>query len=109
MLLRPKTRNPLDMMQKDSWCILDKRYIYEKYELEFETGKGERALYLQDDLFNHIVWGPRIWRLWGFLFDCIERPNELDFAIGPGHFGASRSFMMKKMSFKSISNHYFTS
>ncbi|MCD9641180.1 hypothetical protein HAX54_027140 [Datura stramonium] len=34
------------------------------------------------------------------LSDCIERPNELGFPIGPGHFGASGSFMMKRMSFK---------
>ena len=25
------------------------------------------------------VWAPRIWCPWGFLFDCIERPNSLGF------------------------------
>jgi hypothetical protein len=34
---------------------------------------------IEEDLFNNIVWAPRIWRPWGFLFDCIERPNELGF------------------------------
>ncbi|MCE5167299.1 Protein Ycf2, partial [Datura stramonium] len=32
LLLRPKPRNPLDMMQKGSWSILDQRFLYEKYE-----------------------------------------------------------------------------
>ncbi|KAL2958020.1 hypothetical protein AAZX31_18G183700 [Glycine max] len=34
---------------------------------------------IEEDFFNHIVWAPRIWHPWGFLFDCIERPNELGF------------------------------
>ncbi|CAA2975141.1 Ycf2 (chloroplast), partial [Olea europaea subsp. europaea] len=34
---------------------------------------------LEEHLFNHIVWAPRIWCPWGFLFDCVERPNELGF------------------------------
>ncbi|KAG5630800.1 hypothetical protein H5410_002517 [Solanum commersonii] len=75
----PEPRNPLDMMQKSSWSILDKRFLYEKYELEFEEGERKGALDPQEDLFNHIVWAPRIWRPWGFLFDCIERPNEFGF------------------------------
>ncbi|CAN4117970.1 unnamed protein product [Withania somnifera] len=57
------------MMQKGSWSILDQRFLYEKYESEFEEGEGEGALDPQEDLFNHIVWAPRIWRPWGFLFD----------------------------------------
>lgn len=36
----------------------------------------------------------------GFLFDYIERPNELIFSIGRGHFRVNRPFMMKRMSFK---------
>lgn len=43
---------------------------------------GEGALdpqQIEEDLFNYIVWAPRIWRPWAFLFDCIERPNELGF------------------------------
>ncbi|PHT66221.1 hypothetical protein T459_30646 [Capsicum annuum] len=88
LLLRPKPRNPLDMMQKGSWSILDQRFLY---ETEFEEGEGEGALDPQEDLFNHIVWAPRIWSPWGFLFDCIERPNELGFPYW------SRSFRDKRI------------
>nr|ATL62575.1 Ycf2 [Luculia grandifolia] len=82
LLPRPEPRNPLDMMQSGSCSILDQRFLYEKYESEFEEGEGEGALdpqQIEEDLFNHIVWAPRIWRPWAFLFDCIERPNELGF------------------------------
>nr|ATL62654.1 Ycf2 [Mostuea sp. Bremer et al. 5077] len=82
LLLRPEPRNPLDMMQSGSCSILDQRFLYEKYESEFEEGEGEGALdpqQIEEDLFNHIVWAPRIWRPWAFLFDCIERPNSLGF------------------------------
>nr|YP_010601414.1 hypothetical protein RF2 [Ceratocephala testiculata]YP_010601431.1 hypothetical protein RF2 [Ceratocephala testiculata]QFV18864.1 Ycf2 [Ceratocephala falcata]QFV18881.1 Ycf2 [Ceratocephala falcata]WAL35703.1 hypothetical protein RF2 [Ceratocephala testiculata]WAL35704.1 hypothetical protein RF2 [Ceratocephala testiculata] len=84
LLLRSEPRNPLDMMQTGSYSIVDQRFLDEKYELEFEEegGEGEGALdpqQLEEDLFNHIVWAPRIWHPWGNLFDCIERPNELGF------------------------------
>nr|YP_010478081.1 Ycf2 [Carpesium cernuum]YP_010478100.1 Ycf2 [Carpesium cernuum]UVI59525.1 Ycf2 [Carpesium cernuum]UVI59544.1 Ycf2 [Carpesium cernuum] len=94
LLLRPEPRNPLDMMQKGSCSILDQRFLYEKDESEFEEGEGEGALdrqQIEEDLFNHIVWAPRIWRPWGFLFDCIERPNELGFPYW------SRSFRGKRI------------
>uniref|UniRef100_A0A6N2L6S9 Protein Ycf2 n=1 Tax=Salix viminalis TaxID=40686 RepID=A0A6N2L6S9_SALVM len=57
-------------------------FLYEKYESEFEEGEVEGILdpqQIEEDLFNHIVWAPRIWSPWGFLFDCIERPNSLGF------------------------------
>uniref|UniRef100_UPI003002A2F3 Ycf2 n=1 Tax=Potentilla californica TaxID=654646 RepID=UPI003002A2F3 len=80
LLLRPEPRNPLDMMQNGSCSIVDQRFFYEQYESEFEEGEGVLDLQrIEEDLFNHIVWAPRIWRPWGFLFDCIERPNELGF------------------------------
>nr|ATL62496.1 Ycf2 [Coptosapelta flavescens] len=82
LLLRPEPRNPLDMMQSGYCSILDQRFLYQKYESEFEGGEGEGALdpqQIEEDLFNHIVWAPRIWRPWAFLFDCIERTNELGF------------------------------
>nr|YP_010581446.1 hypothetical protein RF2 [Triphyophyllum peltatum]YP_010581463.1 hypothetical protein RF2 [Triphyophyllum peltatum]UZT27851.1 hypothetical protein RF2 [Triphyophyllum peltatum]UZT27868.1 hypothetical protein RF2 [Triphyophyllum peltatum] len=81
LLFRPEPRNPLDMMQNGYCSIGDHRFLYEKYESEFEEGE-EVALgsqQIEEDLFNHIVWAPRIWHPWGFLFDCIERPNELGF------------------------------
>ncbi|KAG8369099.1 hypothetical protein BUALT_Bualt15G0114900 [Buddleja alternifolia] len=94
LLLRPEPRNPLDMMQNGSCSIFEQRFLYEKYESEFEEGEGEGALdpqQIEEDLFNHIVWAPRIWRPWGFLFDCMERPNELGFPYW------SRSFRGKRI------------
>ncbi|KAF3455704.1 hypothetical protein FNV43_RR00346 [Rhamnella rubrinervis] len=38
-------------------------FLYEQYELEFEEGEGEGVLNpqrIEEDLFNHIVWAPRI-------------------------------------------------
>ncbi|KAK4849052.1 hypothetical protein QYF36_020274 [Acer negundo] len=71
----------------------DRRFLYEKYESEFEEGEGEGVLdpqHIEEDLFNHIVWAPRIWRPWGFLFDCIERPNSLGFTYRAGSFRGKR-------------------
>jgi len=73
------------MMQNESCSIIDQRFLYEKYESEFEEGEVEGILDLQQielDLFNHIVWASRIRSSWGFLFDCIERPIHWDFSIG---------------------------
>ncbi|KAL5551821.1 hypothetical protein UlMin_001997 [Ulmus minor] len=68
------------MMQNGSCSIVDQRFLYEQYKSEFEEGEGVlNPQRIEEDLFNHIVWAPRIWRPWGFLFDCIERPNELGF------------------------------
>ncbi|KAM3238653.1 hypothetical protein P3L10_013686 [Capsicum annuum] len=69
-LLRPEPSNPLDMMQKVSWSIIDQRFLY---ETKFKEGEGEGFLDPPKDLFNHIVWAPRISSPWGFL------PNELGF------------------------------
>ncbi|KAK9044857.1 hypothetical protein V6N11_058748 [Hibiscus sabdariffa] len=81
------------MMQNGSCSIVDQRNLYEKYESEFEEGEGEGVLdpqQIEEDLFNHIVWAPRIWLPWGFLFDCIERPNELGFPYWAGSFRGKR-------------------
>nr|YP_010274518.1 hypothetical chloroplast RF21 [Wisteria brachybotrys]UJT97038.1 hypothetical chloroplast RF21 [Wisteria brachybotrys]UJT97342.1 hypothetical chloroplast RF21 [Wisteria brachybotrys] len=92
LLLRSEPRNPLNMIQKGSSSIVDQRFLYEKSESEFEEGEGVLdPEQIEEDLFNHIVWAPRIWRPWGFLFDCIERPNELGFPYG------ARSFRDKRM------------
>ena len=85
--------NPLDMMQNGSCSIVDQRFLYEQYESEFEEGEREGVLdpqQIEEDLFNHIVWAPRIWRPWGFLFDCIERPNELGFPYWARSFRGKR-------------------
>nr|YP_009109941.1 hypothetical chloroplast RF21 [Trifolium strictum]AIJ28408.1 hypothetical chloroplast RF21 [Trifolium strictum] len=80
LLLRTERRNPLNMIQNGSRSILDQRFLYEKYESGFEEGEGVLDPQpLEEDLLNHIVWAPRIWRPWGFLFDCLERSNELGF------------------------------
>nr|YP_009440717.1 hypothetical chloroplast RF21 [Aristolochia contorta]YP_009440734.1 hypothetical chloroplast RF21 [Aristolochia contorta]ATI10676.1 hypothetical chloroplast RF21 [Aristolochia contorta]ATI10693.1 hypothetical chloroplast RF21 [Aristolochia contorta]UAU41069.1 Ycf2 [Aristolochia contorta]UAU41086.1 Ycf2 [Aristolochia contorta] len=84
LLLRSEPRNQLDMMQNGSCSIVDQRFLYEKYESEFEEEEEEGALdpqqkQIEEGLFNHIVWAPRIWRPCGNIFDCIERPNELGF------------------------------
>nr|YP_009751155.1 hypothetical protein RF2 [Pyrularia edulis]YP_009751166.1 hypothetical protein RF2 [Pyrularia edulis]QIJ98534.1 hypothetical protein RF2 [Pyrularia edulis]QIJ98535.1 hypothetical protein RF2 [Pyrularia edulis] len=91
LLLRPEPRNPLDMMQNGSCSIVDQRFLYEKYESEFEEGEGALdPQQIEEDLFNHIVWAPRIWHPWGFLFDCIERPNELGFPYWARSFRGKR-------------------
>nr|QKK50001.1 Ycf2 [Scoliaxon mexicanus]QKK50021.1 Ycf2 [Scoliaxon mexicanus] len=93
LLFRSEPRDPLYMMQDGSCSIVDKRFLYEKYESEFEEGEGEGVLdpqQIEEDLFNHIVWAPRIWRPRGFLFDCIERPNELGFPYLAGSFRGKR-------------------
>nr|QPF16914.1 Ycf2 protein [Onobrychis viciifolia] len=80
-VLRPEPVNPLTMIQNGSCSIVDQRFLYEKYESEFEKGEGVfDSQQIEEDLFNHIVWAPRIWRPWGFLFDdYIEKPNEWGF------------------------------
>nr|QJA16188.1 Ycf2 [Siraitia grosvenorii] len=91
LLLRPEPRNPLDMIQNGSCSIVDQRFLYEQYESEFEEGEGVLdPQQIEEDLFNHIVWAPRIWRPWGFLFDCIERPNSLGFPYWARSFRGKR-------------------
>nr|QVX28783.1 hypothetical protein RF2 [Poiretia bahiana]QVX28800.1 hypothetical protein RF2 [Poiretia bahiana] len=91
LLLRPEPRNPLNMIKNGSCSIVDQRFLYEKYESEFEEGGGVLdPQQIEEDLFNHIVWAPRIWRPWGFLFDCIERPNELGFPYWARSFRGKR-------------------
>nr|UKO32389.1 hypothetical chloroplast RF21 [Ipomoea aquatica]UKO32409.1 hypothetical chloroplast RF21 [Ipomoea aquatica]BDR61945.1 hypothetical protein RF2 [Ipomoea aquatica]BDR61965.1 hypothetical protein RF2 [Ipomoea aquatica]BDR62029.1 hypothetical protein RF2 [Ipomoea aquatica] len=93
LLLRPEPRNPLDMMQNGSCSILDQIFLYEKYESEFEEGALDPQQ-IEEDLFNHIVWAPRIWRPWGFL--CIERPDELGFSYWSRSFRGKRIFYDKE-------------
>ena len=54
LLLWPEPRNPLDMMQNGSCSIVDQRFLYEKYESEFEEGALDPQQ-IEEDLFNHIV------------------------------------------------------
>jgi hypothetical protein len=42
------------MMQNESCSIIDQRFLYEKYESEFEEEKVEGILdQIKEDLFNH--------------------------------------------------------
>nr|YP_010121312.1 Ycf2 protein [Sisyrinchium angustifolium]YP_010121330.1 Ycf2 protein [Sisyrinchium angustifolium]QRC77926.1 Ycf2 protein [Sisyrinchium angustifolium]QRC77946.1 Ycf2 protein [Sisyrinchium angustifolium]WDW31782.1 Ycf2 protein [Sisyrinchium angustifolium]WDW31800.1 Ycf2 protein [Sisyrinchium angustifolium] len=87
LLLRSEPSNQLDMMQNGSCSIVDQRFLYEKYESEFEEGEGALdPQQIEGDLFNHIVWAPRIWCPCGNLFDSIERPTELGFPYWAGPF-----------------------
>nr|YP_010727102.1 Ycf2 protein [Filipendula vestita]YP_010727118.1 Ycf2 protein [Filipendula vestita]WDZ66636.1 Ycf2 protein [Filipendula vestita]WDZ66637.1 Ycf2 protein [Filipendula vestita] len=79
LLFRPEPRNPLDMMQNGLYSIADRRFLYES-EVEGE----EEFLQQVEALLNHIVWAPRLWRPWGFLFNYIERPNDLGFPYWAG-------------------------
>lgn len=45
----------MQLHAKDSWSILDQRFLCEKYGSVFEEGEGEEALDSQEDLFNQIV------------------------------------------------------
>nr|YP_010168946.1 Ycf2 [Allium nigrum]YP_010168963.1 Ycf2 [Allium nigrum]QRZ02475.1 Ycf2 [Allium nigrum]QRZ02492.1 Ycf2 [Allium nigrum] len=97
LLLRSEPRNSLDMMQNGSFSIVDQRFFYEKYESEFEEGEGALdPQQIEEDLFNHIVWAPRIWRPCGNLFDCIERSTELGFPYWAGSFRGKRIIYHKK-------------
>nr|ANO45209.1 hypothetical chloroplast protein RF21 [Drymophila moorei] len=99
LLLRSEPRNPLDMMRNGSCSIVDQRFLYEKDESEFEEAEGEGApdpQQIEEDLFNHIVWAPRIWRPCGNLFDCIERPTELGFPYWAGSFRGKRILYHKE-------------
>nr|QUB02887.1 hypothetical chloroplast RF21 [Weldenia candida]QUB02904.1 hypothetical chloroplast RF21 [Weldenia candida] len=97
LLLRSEPRNQLDMMQNGSCSIVDQRFLYEKYESEFEEGAVDpQQIQIEEDLFNYIVWAPRIWRPCGNLFDCIERPTELGFPYWSGPFRGKRILYHKE-------------
>nr|YP_010565500.1 hypothetical chloroplast RF21 [Yoania squamipes]UZA66562.1 hypothetical chloroplast RF21 [Yoania squamipes] len=87
LLLRFEPSNQLDMMQNESCPIVNQRFKYEKYELEFEEGEGVLDLQqIEEDLFNHIFLAPRIWCPCGNLFDCIEGFTEFIFPYWTGSF-----------------------
>ncbi|RZC60149.1 hypothetical protein C5167_021917 [Papaver somniferum] len=95
LLLRSEPRNLLDMMQNGSCSFVDQRFLYEKNESEFEEGALDPQQ-IEEDLFNHIVWAPRIWRPCGNLFDCIERYNELGFPYWARSFRGKRIIYHKE-------------
>ncbi|KAJ8444257.1 hypothetical protein Cgig2_024583 [Carnegiea gigantea] len=101
-LLRIEKEN--DLIENGSWFILDRRSLYENSTSgldEYASGLDEafksevheafksvvlteyeedlESEYYPQDLFDHIVWAPRIWNLLCFLFHSIIRTTELGF------------------------------
>ena len=47
--------------ENGSCSIIDHRFPYKQYESELEEGEGALdAQRIEEDLFNHTVWAPRI-------------------------------------------------
>jgi len=75
LLLWSKPRNPLNKIQNGSYSIVDKRFLYEKYESEFEEGEGVLdPQQIEEDFFNHIVWAPRECALGAFYLIVLKGP-----------------------------------
>nr|ATG26936.1 hypothetical chloroplast RF2 [Cyphia elata var. gerrardii]ATG26961.1 hypothetical chloroplast RF2 [Cyphia elata var. gerrardii] len=91
LLLRPEPRNPLYMIQNGFCSMLDQRFIYQKDE-SAEEFQGGVKIDPQKVLSDYIVWAPRIWSPWGFLFDWVERANdnELGFPYWSSSFWAKQ-------------------
>nr|YP_010195256.1 hypothetical chloroplast RF2 [Flagellaria indica]YP_010195273.1 hypothetical chloroplast RF2 [Flagellaria indica]UAA82238.1 hypothetical chloroplast RF2 [Flagellaria indica]UAA82255.1 hypothetical chloroplast RF2 [Flagellaria indica]ULQ65890.1 hypothetical protein RF2 [Flagellaria indica]ULQ65907.1 hypothetical protein RF2 [Flagellaria indica]ULQ65976.1 hypothetical protein RF2 [Flagellaria indica] len=91
LLLRSEPRNPLEMLQNGSCSIFDQILRHEKSEVDLgeENGWVTPEL-LENHIFNHITWAPRIWRPWDNLFDCIERPTEFGFPYWAWSFRGKR-------------------
>nr|QGT34098.1 hypothetical protein RF2 [Chamaesium wolffianum]QGT34115.1 hypothetical protein RF2 [Chamaesium wolffianum] len=110
LLLRPEPRNPLDMMQNGSCSILDQRFLYEKNESEFEEGEGALdPQQIEEDLFNPIVWAPRIWHPRGILYQTRDRSSKEQglFRISPFIWDPADPlfFLFKDQPFVSVFSH----
>nr|YP_010892211.1 hypothetical chloroplast RF2 [Ludwigia hyssopifolia]YP_010892228.1 hypothetical chloroplast RF2 [Ludwigia hyssopifolia]WJO89907.1 hypothetical chloroplast RF2 [Ludwigia hyssopifolia]WJO89924.1 hypothetical chloroplast RF2 [Ludwigia hyssopifolia] len=66
LLVRPKPRNPLDMIQNGVRSIFDRSLIYQQYDTEFSLEESA------EDVLERIAWSPRIWRPLDFVFDWIK-------------------------------------
>nr|YP_009405985.1 hypothetical chloroplast RF2 [Lobelia sessilifolia]YP_009406008.1 hypothetical chloroplast RF2 [Lobelia sessilifolia]ASA38059.1 hypothetical chloroplast RF2 [Lobelia sessilifolia]ASA38084.1 hypothetical chloroplast RF2 [Lobelia sessilifolia] len=91
LLLRPEPRNPSDMIQNGFQSMIDQKFIYESEEV-FVAGEKVNP---QKVFSNFIVWAPRIWSPWGFLFDWVERTNDNE--LGVPYW--SSSFWAKQIQF----------
>lgn len=91
LLLRPEPRNPSDMIQNGFQSMIDQKFLYESEEV-FVAGDKVNPLKV---FSNFIVWAPRIWSPWGFLFDWVERINENE--LGVSYW--SSSFWAKQIQF----------
>nr|YP_009403522.1 hypothetical chloroplast RF2 [Downingia elegans]YP_009403531.1 hypothetical chloroplast RF2 [Downingia elegans]ASA34714.1 hypothetical chloroplast RF2 [Downingia elegans]ASA34725.1 hypothetical chloroplast RF2 [Downingia elegans] len=72
LLLRPEPRTPGDMIQTGFQSMIDEKFIYESEEV-FVAGEKVNP---ETVFSNFIVWAPRIWSPWDFLFDWVERIND---------------------------------
>nr|YP_010516322.1 hypothetical protein Ycf2 [Striga asiatica]YP_010516346.1 hypothetical protein Ycf2 [Striga asiatica]UXL88482.1 hypothetical protein Ycf2 [Striga asiatica]UXL88506.1 hypothetical protein Ycf2 [Striga asiatica] len=79
-LLRHEPKNPLEMMRDGTSSILDQ---IEKEESDFiDPEEDNIELRAEKWLLDHIVGSPRLWRPWGFLFTCLDRPTAMGFPYG---------------------------
>nr|YP_009434821.1 hypothetical chloroplast RF2 [Lobelia galpinii]YP_009434844.1 hypothetical chloroplast RF2 [Lobelia galpinii]ATG24727.1 hypothetical chloroplast RF2 [Lobelia galpinii]ATG24752.1 hypothetical chloroplast RF2 [Lobelia galpinii] len=91
LLRRPEPRNPSDMIQNGFQSMIDRKFLYESEEVFI----GGLKVNPQQVLSNFIVWAPRIWSPWGFLFDWVERTNDNE--LGAPYW--SSSFWAKQIQF----------
>nr|YP_009435089.1 hypothetical chloroplast RF2 [Lobelia laxa]YP_009435114.1 hypothetical chloroplast RF2 [Lobelia laxa]ATG25090.1 hypothetical chloroplast RF2 [Lobelia laxa]ATG25117.1 hypothetical chloroplast RF2 [Lobelia laxa] len=91
LLLRPEPRNPSDMIQNGFQSMIDQKFLYESEEVFI----GGEKVNPQKVFSNFIVWAPRIWSPWGFLFDWVERTNDNE--LGVPYW--SSSFWAKQIQF----------
>nr|YP_010248255.1 Ycf2 [Codonopsis pilosula]YP_010248279.1 Ycf2 [Codonopsis pilosula]QTK21304.1 Ycf2 [Codonopsis pilosula]QTK21305.1 Ycf2 [Codonopsis pilosula] len=71
--LRPQPRNPSARMHRAFGSILDQIVLDAPQTISLPGGKKFNPKKM---LSEFIVWAPRIWSPWGFLFDWIERAND---------------------------------
>nr|YP_009339651.1 hypothetical chloroplast RF2 [Lobelia anceps]YP_009339674.1 hypothetical chloroplast RF2 [Lobelia anceps]APQ39043.1 hypothetical chloroplast RF2 [Lobelia anceps]APQ39068.1 hypothetical chloroplast RF2 [Lobelia anceps] len=77
LLLRPEPRNPSDMIQNGLQSMIDQQFLYESEEVFI----GGEKVNPQTVFSNFIVWAPRIWSPWGFLFDWVEKTNDNELGV----------------------------
>nr|YP_010392096.1 hypothetical protein RF2 [Cyananthus lobatus]YP_010392119.1 hypothetical protein RF2 [Cyananthus lobatus]UPX07705.1 hypothetical protein RF2 [Cyananthus lobatus]UPX07728.1 hypothetical protein RF2 [Cyananthus lobatus] len=70
---RPQPRNPSARMHRAFGSILDQIVLDAPQTIDLPGGKKFNPKKM---LSEFIVWSPRIWSPWGFLFDWIERAND---------------------------------
>nr|QWZ47218.1 hypothetical chloroplast RF2 [Cyclocodon parviflorus]QWZ47243.1 hypothetical chloroplast RF2 [Cyclocodon parviflorus] len=73
LLLRPQPKNPSARMHRAFGSILDQVILDAPQTIVLPGGKKFNPKKM---LSEFIVWAPRIWSPWGFLFDWIERAND---------------------------------
>nr|YP_009340542.1 hypothetical chloroplast RF2 [Porterella carnosula]YP_009340551.1 hypothetical chloroplast RF2 [Porterella carnosula]APQ40114.1 hypothetical chloroplast RF2 [Porterella carnosula]APQ40125.1 hypothetical chloroplast RF2 [Porterella carnosula] len=76
LLLRPEPRTPGDIIHNGFQSMIDENFIYESEEL-FVAGEKVNP----QRVFSFIVWAPRIWSPWGFLFDWVEKINDNEVGV----------------------------